>query len=158
MIVAIVALVAALGGGAYAAKKIGTKQLANKSVNTKKLAKAERSQGYLATQPASIEMPASVDTTVAALRLPRGSFQVVAGVSLGGKAAGLNFINCRLLDDGVALAVADGSTDVAAFADTVALTAFSDGGAVTVVCNPSSAAAARGRTITATRVARVITP
>jgi len=32
-----VALVAALGGSAYAVKKIGTKQLANKAVSTKKL-------------------------------------------------------------------------------------------------------------------------
>ncbi len=37
MVVAIVALVAALGGSAYAVKKIGTKQLANKAVSTKKL-------------------------------------------------------------------------------------------------------------------------
>lgn len=37
LVVAIVALVVALGGSAYAVKKVGTKQLANKAVSTKKL-------------------------------------------------------------------------------------------------------------------------
>jgi hypothetical protein len=158
LVVAIVALVAALTGGAYAAKKIGTSQLAKKSVTTKKLAKIERSQGFFTKQAANLPLPAATDTTVATLTLPSsGNFQVTASVALGGASAGVNPIRCQLRDDGPTLTAGDGYSDQAAFSDTVTLTWFSDGGSVTLACNPTNNSVARDRVIAATRVARVQT-
>jgi hypothetical protein len=156
MIVAIIALVGALGGGAYAAKKIGTKQLANKSVTTKKLVKIERSQGFFSQQAGDINLPATTDTTVASLNLPSsGDFQVTAVTSLGSPAAAGN-VRCQLRDDGAVLTAGDGRVIVGgSFNDNVALTAFSNGGLITLTCNPVNTATARDRVIAATRVARV---
>jgi hypothetical protein len=156
MVVALIALVAALAGGAYAAKKVGTKQLQKKSVTTKKLAKVERSQGYFTRQPPNLALPSSTDTTVSTLNLPAsGNFQVVASVALGGGAATANPVRCQLRDDGATISAGDGYTDSPVFADTVTLVAFSDGGTVTLACNPSINSVARDRVIAATRVARL---
>jgi hypothetical protein len=158
MIVAIVALFLGLGGGAYAAKKIGTKQLANKSVTTKKLTKIERSQGYFSKQAGEIALPGGTDTAVASLNLPSsGDWQVTANVSLGSTAANGN-VRCQLRDDGVVLNAGDtriNSFGPNNFSANVALTWFSDGGLITLTCAPTNGAVARDRVLAATRVARV---
>jgi len=160
MIVAIIALVAALTGGAYAAKKIGTKSLANKAVTTKKLTKIERSQGFFTKQTGEVPLPATVDTTIATLTLPSsGNFEVTAVTSLGSVAANGN-VRCQVKDDGVVIAAGDSRLNNAAanqFQNTITLTWFSDGGVITLACNPVNAALARDRVITSTRVARVET-
>jgi hypothetical protein len=160
LIVAIIALIAALAGGAYAAKKIGTKQLANKSVTTKKLVKSERSQGFFTKQGGEISLPPGADTTVATLNLPTGgNYQVTSVTSLGNFASAAN-VRCQLRDQGVVLTAGDSRlNNIAAnqFQNTITLTWFSDGGVVTLTCNPDNAALARDRVIAATRVARVET-
>jgi hypothetical protein len=160
MIVAIVALVAALGGGAYAAKKVTTKDLANKSVNTKKLVKIERSQGYFSKQAGDIALAGGVDSTVASLNLPSsGNWEVTANVSLGSTAAAGN-VRCQLRDDGTVLNAADtriNSSGPSNFSASVSITWFANGGLITVTCAPTNSAVARDRVIAATRVARVTT-
>jgi hypothetical protein len=158
MVVAIVALVAALGGGAYAAKKIGTKQLANKSVTTKKLTKIERSQAYTSNQAGEIGLPAGADTTVASLNLPSsGNWQVTATVSVGSTTANGN-VRCQLRDDGAVLTASDTRINAFGannFSANATMVGFSNGGLITVTCNPVNAAVARDRVIAASRVARV---
>ena len=205
MVLAFIALFAALSGGAYAAKKIGAKNLRNSAVTSKKikngavtnrkirnkavsaaklrngavttatirdgavstgkiadaavtatkLTAGERSGGFVSNREASISLPATTATTVATLNLPPGSFMVTATTTLGGTAAVATPILCDLRDDGAGLTTGSGFVDLALYMDTVTLTGASDGGAVTMTCNPDAAALARSRTITATRVASV---
>jgi hypothetical protein len=205
MVVAFIALFAALSGGAYAAKKIGSKNLRSGAVTTKKikngavtgkkiksravstsrlrdgavtapkvgdgavgttkigdgavtsakLTPSERGEGFVSNRPDPISLPATTVTTVATLNLPAGSYILTAATSLGGAGAGANFILCDLRDDGTILTTGSGFVDLAVYMETVTLTGASDGGVVTMACNPDAAALARSRTITATRVASV---
>ena len=205
MVVAFIALFAALSGGAYAAKKIGSKNLRSNAVTTKKikngavtgkkiksravtnsrlgdgavtaakirdgavgttkigdgavtgtkLTPGERSEGFASNRPDPLPLPATTVTTVATLTLPAGSFIVTAGTALGGTAATPNIILCDLRDDGTILTTGSGFVEIAAYMETVTLTGTSDGGVVTLNCNPDGSASARSRTITATRVASV---
>lgn len=107
LIVAIVALIAALAGGAYAASKIQTadiakqavttpkiagkavttpklggqsvvtSKLAKEGVTTKKLSQGERSEGYVTNQTGTVPVPAATSTTVATLDLPTGGQYLV---------------------------------------------------------------------------------
>src|SRR5512133_1733431 len=92
MIVALVALIVALAGSAYAAKKIGSRQLkrnavttkkiknkavttaklANGAVTTDKLSEGERSEGFVTNQSGPLSLPAATNTTLASLSLPPG--------------------------------------------------------------------------------------
>lgn len=129
-LLALIALVAALAGTAYAAKKIGTNQLKNGAVTTKKLKKGavkpakladaavttakladgavttaklvpgERSEGFEASSEGSLELKAGSDTPVAALNLPGGNYVVVASATLGNNAAVPNSVSCELRDGG----------------------------------------------------------
>ena len=205
MVVAFIALFTALSGGAYAAKKIGSKNLRSNAVTTKKikngavtgkkiksravtnsrlgdgavtaakirdgavgttkigdgavtgakLTPGERSEGFVANRPDPISLPSSTVATVATLNLPPGSFIVTAGTALGGAGIGDNHILCDLRDDGAVLTTGSGFVNAAVYMETVTLTGASDGGAVTMTCNPDLGALARSRTITATRVASV---
>jgi hypothetical protein len=85
MIVAIVALIAALGGSAYAAKKIGSKQLKKNAVTTKKikdeavtsgkLANGAVTAGKLAVGAVSVIQRQGPDATIPAGPLGFGSAQ-----------------------------------------------------------------------------------
>lgn len=174
MVVAITALVVALTGGAYAAVKIGTSDLAKKAVTTKKidgqavttqklakeavtakkLAPGERSEGFATNQAGPIPLPATTTTTVATLDLPAGgTYVVTAAASLGNNAATLNPANCELRDDGAKVSAGNETLPgLVIFGATITLTGTSDGGSVTLACQLDNAGQARDRVITAVRV------
>jgi hypothetical protein len=164
LIVASIAIVAALAGGAYAASKIETSDLAKKAVTTKKiagqavtkakLATSERSEGFVTNTPGATPLPAGTSTTVATLNLPAGgSYIVTAHATLGNNAATANLANCELRDDGVKVTAGNGALPaLAVFGETITLTGSSDGGAVTLACELDNAGQARERVITAIRV------
>lgn len=164
LLVASIALVAALAGGAYAASKVETSDLAKKAVTSKKiagqavttpkLALNERSEGFVTNTPGATPLPAGTSTTVATLSLPTGgSYIVTAAATLGNNAAAPNLANCELRDDGVKVTSGNGTLPaLAVFGETITLTAASDGGAVTLACELDNAGQARERVITATRV------
>ncbi len=191
LLVATIALVAALAGGAVAASKIDTSQLAKKAVTSKKLAgkavttsklageavtsaklageavtspklvPSERSEGFVTNNPDATPLPALTRTTVATLNLPgAGNYVVTAAASLGNNnALAQNFANCELRDDGALVTRGNGYLPAAAaFAETITLTATSDGGAVTLACELDNAGQARNRVITAVRVGSVEGP
>lgn len=179
-VLALIALVAALAGTAYAAKKIGSKQLKagavttkklkNKSVTTAKLAdsavtvgKVEprlRSEGFETSKADQLALGAGVDTPVAALALPTNvQYVVTAATALGNNAATPNILSCQLRDDGSL--VAEGFANLAplaVFSQTITLTGVSNGGLVAMVCNPDSSASAKSRVITAVKVVSVQAP
>ena len=179
-VLALIALVAALAGTAYAAKKIGSKQLKagavttkklkNKSVTTAKLAdsavtvgKVEprlRSEGFETSKADQLALGAGVDTPVAALALPTSvQYVVTAATALGNNAATPNILSCQLRDDGSL--VAEGFANLAplaVFSQTITLTGVSNGGLVAMVCNPNSSASAKSRVITAVKVVSVQAP
>ena len=120
MIVAVIALVAALTGGAYAATKIGTEQikpgavtkkkLHSQSVSTQKLVPSERSQGFVFNDPSAVPLAGNASTTVATLNLPTGAnFVVTAAASLGNNTNALNLASCELRDDGVKVTAGNGT-------------------------------------------------
>jgi hypothetical protein len=174
LIIASIALVAALAGGAYAASKIQTSDLAKKAVTTKKiagkavtsqkladsavtsgkLAAGERSEGFVVNTPGATPLPALAINTVQTLNLPTGgTYVVTAAASLGNNAATANLANCELRDDGVKVTAGNGALPaLAVFGETITLTGTSDGGTVTLVCQLDSAGQARDRVITAVRV------
>lgn len=150
MVVAIVALIAALAGGAYAAKKIGTKQLVKK----------ERSQAFVFQPPKgeAIPVPDLTETTLASLQLPRkGHFEVTANANLGTAGPGSPQVICTLSDDGVEMNVGISHVDpVSIYSDHLSLTGFSDGGLVTLHCHGLGGNGRAGnRLLSATRVAKV---
>lgn len=158
-VIGVIALVAALGGGAYAQSKDDFKiRIPNKSVTSKKLVKSERSQGYFTRQTGAIGIPAGLDTEVLALALPTGSFQITASVDLGGTIATPALptrIRCQIRDDGRFLLGGDATVESAGFDDTITLTWFTDGGSASINCNPQAPAQVRDRAISAIRVGRV---
>ena len=119
-----------------------------------KLARGERSEGFIANVAAQLAMPASTSTVVAKLKLPnRGKFLVSATTSLGNSQAGNNFVSCELRDGQTLVTQGwEGLPPVAAFGASITLQGTSDGGVVTLACNPSQNGVARERVITATRV------
>jgi hypothetical protein len=154
MIVAIVALCVALGGGAYAATKVGTKQIAKGAVTTKKLSKKERSQGFVFFDGAGKTLPVGSLTPVAELNLPRGNFFVTAQTGVESEENAAEQVECQILDGdstaatGVTALPNAGTT----FRATITLTGPVDGGPVALACTPDHESAARHRMITAVRV------
>jgi len=143
-----------LGDGAVTAAK-----LANGAVTTAKLPAGERSEGFVTNVAASIAMNSSAFTTVATLALPAGgSYVVSASANLGNDAAAQNFVSCELRDDGTAVSAGITSlVELAAFSQVLTLIGTSDGGSVTLACQPDSDAQARNRVITAVRVGTLTT-
>ena len=165
MIVAVIALVAALTGGAYAATKISTEQikpgavtkkkLHSQSVSTQKLVPSERSQGFVFNDPTAVPLAGNASTTVATLSLPNGAnFVVTAAASLGNATNTLNLASCELRDDGVKVTAGNGTLPAqAVFGETITLTGTSNGGVVSLACQLDHIGQARDRVITAVRVA-----
>lgn len=174
LVVGVIALIAALAGGAYAATKVDTtdlkskavttkkidgqavttQKIAKEAVTTKKIATGERSEGFVTNESGAIPLPATTSTTVATLDLPSGgTYLVTAAASLGNNAAAPNLANCELRDDGVKVSAGNGALPgLAVFGETITLTGSSDGGTVTLACELDNAGQARDRVITAMRV------
>jgi hypothetical protein len=158
MVVAIVALVAALAGGAYAAKKISTKQIRKGAVTTNKLAKNERSQGFVYRRNDTIALPAGTPTEVAILALPQGGqFIVTAHVTVSADAATPEFVECSILDNGATNSRATTTLPDAGgtFNGSLALTGATGGGTVTVSCEADSDSTSSEQALTAIRVGAV---
>jgi hypothetical protein len=177
MLIAVMALLAALGGAAYAGTKIGsnglknnavttkkiksnavtTKKIKNGAVTTTKLDPSERSEGFV-TSPAQVSLPGGSDTIVATLNLPVGGKYILnASVDLGNNAASQNLVNCQLEEGALTLASGDANlAPLAVFSQTIALTgAAINGGSMVLACTPDNGAQARNPVITATRVANL---
>ncbi|HYU59891.1 MAG TPA: hypothetical protein VEK39_03965 [Solirubrobacterales bacterium] len=183
IIVAVIALVAAMGGAAYAVKKIGpeglkknavkTKKIVDKAVTTSKLADEavttvkldtpERSEAFFTNQadatPVSTTAPPFTDADrVASLTLATGGHYVVtSSVDLASGGGGA-IIQCALRDDGTVISRGSANTAGTEFSQTIALTGVVDGGSIDLVCLSSAAAQARSRVIVANRVASATTP
>ena len=144
----------AVGSGQLGAGAVTEETLANGAVTTAKLTAGERSEGFVTKVGESIALPASGFTTVASLALPAGgSYVVSASANIGNDAAVQNFVSCELRDDGAVVTSGTASLlDLAVFSQVVTLIGTSDGGAVTLACEPDSGAQARNRVITAVRV------
>ena|SRR5947209_15645077 len=177
-VIALIALIAALSGTAYAATLIGTKQLKdgavtgskiaagavstnklrNRAVTNSKLDPSVRSHGYSTNQRGQLALPGGADTTVARLSLPTdGSYIVTAGSSLGSNGAG-GLVSCDLLENNDPIASGNGNLIAApVFSQTIALTAASTGGSIVLSCNPDNGSQAKARVITAVRVAALTT-
>jgi hypothetical protein len=167
-VIAMIALVAALSGTAYAATRIGTKQLQNGAVTSakikdgavtiRKLDSSAVSRGFASNQSDQISLPAGADTIVARLSLPtNGSYIVTAATVLGSNGAG-GLINCDLLENNNPIASGNGNLSAtAAFSQTITLTAASSGGSIALSCNPDTGSQAKARVITAVRVATLTT-
>jgi hypothetical protein len=144
---------AAVNGAKIAEGSITATKLADAAVLAQKLAPTERSEGFVTSALGQTTLTEGASTTVATLNLPAGNFIVIASADLGNVAATANVLSCQLRDDGTV--VAGGSANLpplAAFSDETSLTGASDGGAVTLACEPDKAALARDRVITAMRV------
>jgi hypothetical protein len=164
MVVGFLALALALTGGAVAAKKkkklkippnsISTKMIKDGAVTTPKLTPSERSEGFQTKQSGEIDLPTATETPVATLSLPAGGkYQVSAVVNLG-RAPVPAIVGCTLKDDSTVLGTSgNNATSTTDYGDTASLIGFSDGGTVTVTCNPNNALKAKDRVITAVRVA-----
>jgi len=157
MVVAIVALCAALTGGAYAAGRIGTKQLRHGAVTTGKLAPNERSLAFTFFDANNMALPAGQFTPVANLVLPRGDYIVTAQVGIDSDDP--QEVECQIQDDGArAVRAITGlpTTTGGSRRGTITLTAPVDGGGVSLACFPDEASTARDRMITAVRVGHLI--
>jgi hypothetical protein len=187
MVVAVIALVVALAGSAYAAKKITAQDLAKNAVKTKKMVDgavttaklgdssvttpkldaAERSEAFQTNQADSIPLSTAggpftdadrvASVTVPATTPPNSRFVVTSQVELASGGGG-DVVHCALRDDGVV--VSRGSATIAgtAFSQTVSLTGIVDGGVIDIVCQSGTAGQARSRVIIANRVATATTP
>ncbi len=128
-LIAILALTVAMGGAAYAASKIGPKQIKPEAVRTGKIADSavtgekiadgavtaadleasQRSEAFVTSNPNPLEIrPDDAEFTdadrVAVLQLPPGAYVVNASIAVAGTAAaGDNFLGCNLRDDGATL-------------------------------------------------------
>src|SRR4051812_12001576 len=143
----------AIRNGAITSKKIKnkavtTKKLRNLNVTTAKLADSAvtvgkieltaRTQGFVTRQTGQTALTANTDNTVATLTLPAGGNYVVnASTSIGGNGGGVNVTACDLRDDGNIVSSGFTQTNAAQFQGGVALTGTSNGGTVTLTCNPS---------------------
>lgn len=129
-------------------------KLADGAVTSAKLPAGERSEGFVTNVAGSIAMGSSGFTTVATLALPAGgSYVVSASTNIGNNAAVQNFVSCELRDDGTVVSAGTTSlVQLAVFSQVVTLIGTSDGGSVTLACQPDSGAQARNRVITALRV------
>jgi hypothetical protein len=154
MIVAIVALIAALAGGAYAAAKIGTKQIRKKAVTAPKLAVGERSEGFVFFDGANKTLPEGTFTPVASLSLPSGGTYFVTAQTSVQSEVGTETVHCQIRDDGtpVSRAINPLPSSGGTFAGTFTLTGPVGGGAIEFTCFPENESFARHRMITAIRI------
>jgi len=154
MLVALIALFVALAGGAYAAKKIGTKQIRKGAVTANKLSAGERSQGWVSFNGGSTPLAAGVETTVAALNLPKGNFFVTAQTGIDANASAEEAVQCRIIDNDVTISRAiTALPSVGGFyTGTVTQTGPVDGGEILYTCQPDDPSTARHRMITAVRI------
>lgn len=169
LVISFIALFVAASGVSYAALRVGsrnigngavtTKKIKNRAVSTGKLSSSARTKGFVTNRFARISLPGGAVTNVARLNLPRGaSYIVTASVHLGSAApsAAGNPVTCVLVDDGRTLTDGSGHSHRAELEATVAMTAATNGGGRIVVhCTPAADAQAASRVITATRVASV---
>lgn len=167
MIVAIVAVVLGLGGGAYAA--IGASQIKNKSITTKKikggavttpkLAPNERAEGFFKkTLGGAGTTLGATDQTVISLNLPTGGHYIVTastGVASGANSAAI----CTLRDGGTDVAVGGGSAlGSGQISGGVTLTGVSGGGTVRLDCSASvGTPISKNQEMTAVRVGSLTT-
>ena len=158
MVVALIALFAALAGGAVAASKIGTKQLRKGAVTPSKLSKGERSQGWVSFNGGTIGLPAGAETTIAALNLPRGNFFVTAQTGVDANTAAQETVQCKIVDNDVTIsrAVTALPSSGGLNTGTLTLTGPVDGGEVLLACQPEDNSTARHRMITAVRIGTLI--
>ena len=155
MVVAITALCVALAGGAYAATKIGTKQIKQRAVTTKKLAKNERSQGFFFFDGAGKTLPALTFTPVAEMDLPNGNWMVTAMTGVESEQNAAELVDCQIQKGGNTLGTAISALPNVGtiFRNTFTLTApVEGGGVVSLACSPQHESVARHRMITAVRV------
>jgi hypothetical protein len=134
-------------------------RIANSAVTQAQLAPGERSEAYTVNRAATIALPASAATPVVSVTLPAGSRYVVsATASFGNSGAAQNLVACFLRDDGAETTRGDAAlAPIPVYSQTVTLTGVSDGGVVSLACEPSTNAVARNRVITATKVGTVRT-
>lgn len=179
-VLALIALVAALAGTAYAAKKIGSKQLkagavttkklknksvtspklADRAVTTAKLADAAvtvekveprlRSEGFETSKADQLALGAGVDTPVAALALPTNVQYVVTAATALGNNAATPNILSCQLRD-------DGSLVAEGFANLAPLAVFSQTITLTGVSNGGLVAMVCNPDSSASAKSRVIT-
>lgn len=144
----------AVSGGKLANGAVTGAKVADASLTGEKLTPGERSEGYVVNNAGQTALTGATDNTVASLSLPAGgAYVVTAAVALGNNGAVQNLVSCTLRDDGTA--VSTGSADLAqlpVFSQTITLTGTSDGGVLTLICQPDVGAQARSRVITAIRV------
>jgi hypothetical protein len=111
------------------------------------------SDGYLARQSGTTTLPQEKATAIVQLTLPPSTGYIVTGAAeLGNNAATAGFVDCTLSDGA---STSSGSTLLpgqAAFVQTLTLTGTTDGGVITLSCNPDNAGQARNGVITAVRV------
>jgi hypothetical protein len=113
------------------------------------------SDGFVNSRPAAVGLPAGADTVVAQLSLtPASNYIVTAATELGNTSSSASdLVSCTLLEN--FNPIGGGSADLpalAAFAQTVTLTAATTGGTIKLSCNPASAGQARNSVITAIKV------
>lgn len=144
----------AVTGGKLANGAVTGGKLADGEVTGAKLASGERSEGFVVNAAGQIALNAGSDNTVATLSLPAGGrYVVTAAVALGNNAAVTNFVSCSLRDDGTNVSTGFANlASLAVFSQTITLTGATDGGVVTMVCQPDSGAQAKSRVITAIRL------
>jgi hypothetical protein len=144
----------AVGSDKLADGAVTAAKLASGAVTTAKLPEGERSEGFVTNVAASVAMGSPGFTTLASLTLPEGGRYIVsASTNIGNDGAADNLVSCELRDDGTA--VSAGTTALAAlavFSQVVTLIGTSNGGSVTLACQPDSGAHARNRVMTAVRV------
>ena len=135
---------------------VSTADLADGAVTAAKLTQAERSQGFVRNQAASLGLSAGSDTIVNQVTLPEGNLIVTATAEFGSTAAASRSIGCTLLDANNPIGAGSVYTaPLALYSEMIALTGVSDGGVVRLSCNADGGATVRNRSLTAIRVASV---
>jgi hypothetical protein len=116
---------------------------------------AGASEGFVKNRPSPVTLPEEAETSVVQLPLPGGaSYIVTAATELGNNTIIAGFVDCRLLEG--SNQIGSGTAELPSqnvFAQTLTLTAATNGGAVSLNCEPENSAQARNSVITAVRVA-----
>lgn len=179
MVVATIALLLAMGGAAFAGSKIGsgkikpnaikTAKIKNGAVTSAKLAKGAvtaanlapdaipaGSEVFSASHSPTVLLPPGADTVAIQTTLPTGNFVFTVTGEFGSASPNDTSIGCTLLDgsnpaaQGRLLTTATGTIQ-----ETLSLTGVSDGGAVSLSCNPNPGGIARNLTLTAVKAGSI---
>jgi hypothetical protein len=115
--------------------------------------------GFVTSVPGQITLPATADTRVAGLSLPiPGNYIVTAATALGSSGGVAGFISCQLLENNNPIANGNAYLQaMAAFSQTITLTAASSGGSISLTCSPDNQSTAKSRAITAVGVGSLVT-